>query len=30
VLGVALGKNGAFNVSRAPPPGTKFEPEKPD
>ncbi|HWH04457.1 MAG TPA: protein kinase [Gemmatimonadales bacterium] len=26
VLGVALGKNGAFNVSRAPPPGTKFEP----
>ncbi|HKR57206.1 MAG TPA: protein kinase [Gemmatimonadales bacterium] len=26
VLGVALGKNGAFNVSRASPPGTKFEP----
>ena len=26
VLGVALGKNGAFNVSRASPPGTTFEP----
>ena len=26
VLGVSLGKNGAFNVSRAPPPGSTFEP----